>query len=586
METVNTTSGIQFVSDLLRRHVWLIASIFLLILTTLLAFVVALPDVYVSTASIAVQGQQVSTNIVQPRETLGTEGKIRLLSQKILSRPRLSQLAEQFGLYQELRQERQGGQMIAAAMRRDVGLEVRSDGNSQEDTTVTFDISYRGTEPQKVQKVAESLAFFYMDENKKDTKELADGTTTFLRTQLKETEQKLEGQERQVAEYKQRHIEELPENLATNLATLSQLKSQVDALAVAIGNGQERREALSRRLALMNPKPIEGATFGTPGGVAGTSGGGSPTGKNADGRLENDVGLGLSLLGELETLKGRLAQLLIRFSEKHPDVLQLKKEIAALEQKIAALPADVKSQLSGRTPLSGGFSAPAPMSPSQVVSAATESAQRITQLTNLQSEHAALEVEISRKSAELTRLRKEVAVYQTRLENAPKRNQELQTLSRDYASTHELYLSLLKRLDEALLAGNLDQTGQGAHFTLVEPALYPQDPVGPRRRLLSFAAIFVSLGFAIVVVLLREVLNPVFHRIEELRDFTTVEILGTVPRIATETEWAKQRLRRCVNGIAVLLVSCGLGMASHSLGKGHTQIAKALSRSSGKVELR
>jgi len=94
------------------------------------------------------------------------------------------------------------------------------------------------------------------------------------------------------------------------------------------------------------------------------------------------------------------------------------------------------------------------------------------------------------------------------------------------------------------------------------------------------------LAAAGVAVLFREVVNPVFHKIEELRAFTTVEILGSIPQIVTETEWARQRTRQLLGGVALLAVICGLGALSHTMAKGQNQVAKALSQSSGGIQLR
>lgn len=564
---------IQAALDLFRRHVWLLVAVFAGMLTTLVAFISALPSVYLSTASIAVEGQQVPTEIVPSPSTLGVEGRLRVLSQRILSRARLHQLAEQFGLYGDLpvAKERQSGQAVATALRRDIGLQVRSDGNTQEDTTVTLEVSYSGTDPEKVRQVTDALAMLYIDENLKERKQQAAGTAEFLRAQLKETQEKLEAQERQVADYKQRHVEELPEHLATNLGTLSHLRSQADGLVAALAAAQQRRDVLTRRLALASSRRAE--SLATAAGNDSAPTGDKPT---------DLAGNGSGLVFELATKKGRLEQLLVRFSDKHPDVVQLRNEIASLEQKIALNPAAA---------LPRGPTNPVPpmapvMSPTQVVTAAAESARRTAELTSLQTEQSTLEAEIQRKTVELASLRKEVAVYEGRVENAPKNDQELQTLTRDYTATHELYLSLLKRLDEALLAGNLERSQQGERFTLVEPALYPQEPVGPRRSLLALAAVILSMGAAGITVLLREIVTPVFHKVEDLRAFTTVEILGSIPRIVTETEWARQRTRQAVGGIALFAMICGLGLLSHSLAQGQVRVAKILSRSNSGIQLR
>ena len=323
---------IQSVLDMLRRHVLLVGAVFATALVTLLAFIHALPNVYISTASIAVKEQQISTDVVPSAMTMGTEGRLRVLTQRTLSRSRLNQLAEQFGLYPELMRERQANQTAAKALRSDIGLQVRSDGSSSEDTTITFDISYRGTDPEKVRQVADSLALFFIEENKKDRQNQVVGTTDFLRSQLKETQEKLEAQERRVAEYKRRHIKELPEQLATNLATLSQLKVQADVLSAQVATAQERREILNRRLAMVNTKPVGGPVL-VIAGDGGASFGGSG---NTEENTPSNLGTGATLIGELEAMKGRLAQSLVRFSEKHPDVLHLRKEITALEKKIAS----------------------------------------------------------------------------------------------------------------------------------------------------------------------------------------------------------------------------------------------------------
>lgn len=541
----------------------------------LLAFIAALPNVYVSTAVIAVEGQQVPTDIVPTHSTLGVEGRLRVLSQRILSRGRLRQLADEFNLYPDLQATGEGqvGQAVASAVRRDIAIQVRSDGSTHEDTTIALEVSYAGAEPEKVRQVVDKLAFFFINENQKDRQQQAAGTAEFLRVQLKETQQKLEEQERKVAEYKQRHIEELPEHFAANLAALAQMRSQIDTLSASVASAQERRDVLSRRLA--STTNSHGAS---PGGSGTAMAASAPSGASSP------AALGVSLASQLASLRGHLDQLLVRFSDKHPDVMQLRSEIASLEQKIAQNPnAAATTGPTDGTP--SGLSTPA-MTPTQVLNVAAESARRTAELTSLQTELATLESEIQRKTVELSSMRREVAVYQARVEGTPKHDQELQALNRDYASTHELYLSLLKRLDGALLAGNLDQSQQGERFTIVEPAVYPQDPVGPRRSLLSLGALIVSLGVAALSVVLRELVKPVFHTIDELRAFTTVEILGSVPQIVTESEWSKRRVRQLMGGVALLAFIGSLGVLSHNAAKGQVRVAKVLSRSGGSSQAR
>src|SRR5581483_1007286 len=266
MDLFNTSPLLQSLAELLRRHVLLVGVVFNVIFVTLTAFICSLPDVYISKTSISFDGLQISKTLVPSTMTLSVEGRLRVLSQKILSRARLDQIAEQFGLYPELQRERQSGEIVAKAVRGDIGLQVRSEGDASEDARVTLDISYRGTDPEKVRQIVDSLALFYVEENKKDRQQHVAGTTEFLRAQLKETKEKLEEQEHRVADYKQRHIEELPEHLVANLATLAQLRAQVDNHSATLATAQQRREMLRRRLALINSTPLANTTFMAVGG--------------------------------------------------------------------------------------------------------------------------------------------------------------------------------------------------------------------------------------------------------------------------------------------------------------------------------
>src|SRR5215212_6890108 len=102
MDLLNTNPLFQSIAELLRRHVILVGAVFAIMFVTLMAFIYSLPNVYISTTSIAVDGQQISKNLVPSTMTLGVEGRLRVLSQKILSRARLDQIVEQFGLYPDL----------------------------------------------------------------------------------------------------------------------------------------------------------------------------------------------------------------------------------------------------------------------------------------------------------------------------------------------------------------------------------------------------------------------------------------------------------------------------------------------------
>ena len=160
------------------------------------------------------------------------------------------------------------------------------------------------------------------------------------------------------------------------------------------------------------------------------------------------------------------------------------------------------------------------------------------------------ESELKILKAEDQRLRSAIAAYQARVENTPKREQEFQDISRDYDSTREAHQSLVKRYEEAQLAESMEQRQKGEQFRILDPALPSTVTAAPNRlRLLMMALRALGSASRAGVAMLAEMLDTSFHSADELRAFTTVPVLVSIARIATEADLRRRRLRfRLVGG--------------------------------------
>ena len=78
-------------------------------------------------------------------------------------------------------------------------------------------------------------------------------------------------------------------------------------------------------------------------------------------------------------------------------------------------------------------------------------------------------------------LRRAMAGYEARVEIAPKRQQELDDLSRDYAAIKERYDTLLKRYQDAQVAESLEKGQDVEQFRVLDPAIPPDRPAAPNR---------------------------------------------------------------------------------------------------------
>ena len=210
MDQGRKSPGFDAVLAVWSRRKWLAILVFAAVFTAAATTVTFLPNIYRSTATVIIERQQVPEAFVKPTVTSVVENRLQTINQEILSRSRVLGLIDRFGLYQDLK-KRVPLEEVVEQMRRDIELDLK--GVQQRlsgGTTIAFSISFKGSDPQKVALVTNTLASFYIEENLKVRERQAAGTAEFLQVQLEETKKKLDEQERQVSEFKMRHPGELP----------------------------------------------------------------------------------------------------------------------------------------------------------------------------------------------------------------------------------------------------------------------------------------------------------------------------------------------------------------------------------------
>lgn len=463
------------------------------------ATVVFLPDVYRSSATVLIERQQIPDELVRSTVTSQLEIRLQTISQEILSRTRLEPLIEQFGLYAELK-KRAPIEEVIERMRGDIRLELKGGEKRRDTATVAFTLSFTGADPEKVALVANTLASFYIQENLKARERQATGTAEFLRVQLEQMKTRLEAQEQQVTQFKERHIGELPQQMEANLKTLEQLNGQLRLNNDSQVQVSERRAALGRQL-----EDAENVA--------------TPDGPRAAGE-------------RLAELRRQLADLRARYTERYPDVSRVKNEIATLETQLRAGPLAANAAERDHA---------VPMSPHLV-----------------QLRQAFNEVELQGRAlrAEAETLRRTIALYQLRVENAPKREQEFQGLSRDYETGKDLYRSLLIRQQEAALAESMEQRQKGEQFRIIDPATTPREPAAPNRPRLLLLGLLLSIGAAMGAVLVAERMDTSFHTSEDLRAFARVPVVARIPPIVTRTDRRQRRWRAAAVAVSSVVSLC------------------------------
>ena len=509
MDAFTNGFSLDALLDVLRRRRWTALMLLSMMLTISISFILFLPSIYNSSALILIEGQQIPTDFVRSTVTMEVGHRLKTISQKILSRPRLEQLITEFGLYRGLRDQGIPLSNLANIMRKDIGVKIQGTDKALGKDTVAFQVSYTSPSPQQSMQVANVLASFYIKENLKTREEQAAGTTHFLQKELDEAKRKLEAQEQRISEYKKLHLGELPEQLDTNRNMLEVLQQQMHVVSGSLSRARERQNAL-----LAVPDNVD--------------------------------------VSQLESLKTQLNSLRRFLREEHPDVVRLKQMVATQENAL--------SRHSGRTSSHA-------MSP-------------------VQSEQIALVGEIQRLNTEFKRVQDQIALYQQRIENTPKHEQDMLSISRDYETTSNLYASLLERLDEAHLADRLEQRQKAERFRLIEPATIPTTPEAPRRIRFYLLGVILSLGIAAGGVVLQELFDSSFHRIEDLRAFTRAPVLASIPHAVT-TAVREQRLQQQFLGSSALAVLLLMLMGvSYWIAADNELLVRTLGAPSSEIQIR
>ncbi len=513
------------------RRKWLAIPTFLAPLAAGVSLIGAVPNIYRSEATVLVDRQQVPEAFVKSTVTSALETRLHTISQEVLSRSRLEDLINRFDLYGDLR-KKASLEIVIERMRSDIKLELKSaELRGLREATVAFTISYQGRDPDRVALVANTLASFYIDENLKARERQATGTAEFLKVQLTETKKRLDEQEQRVSAFKRRHLGELPQQMETNLTTLDRLHAQLRQNADSQTRAAERRQALSSQLAeteaLVASSQVYQSSAASPalGGAAVTP------------ELRDEA--------RLAQKREELGRLRTQFSDKYPDVKDLAAEVAALERAIERNQTRSKSKSEPNTNASAAStsSQPTPATP-YVLRLKEALAEAQTDLKVLKGEEG--------------RLRAEIASYQARVENVPRREQEFKELSRDYDSTRDLYNTLLKRYEEAQLAESMEQRQKGEQFRLLDAAVPNTRPAAPSRVKLLLMTLVAASGLAVGAVLLAEHLDTSFHDVDELRAFTDVPVLVSIPKVVTPTDlgrtWWRVRLGALVLVVGLVVI--------------------------------
>lgn len=494
------------VIDILIRRRWIIVIPICITLTVGLYQALTLPRTYMAQTSILVQAQTVPGSYVRSIVSSGIDSRISTISQQILSLSNLEKIIDQFGLFEGEGARNMYLEDKIEAMRQRITVNL-SRARSGADA---FTISYKDKDPERVMRITNTLTSFFMDENLKLREAQAIGTSEFLDAELEKTRKKLIEREEQLSSYRAQNMGGLPDELDSNLRTLDRLQRQLTDKQSMLRDAKNAINVLNAQFARTNEMAGQGmedlfnfSDFG------------------------DDAGFGSGDEEKLAEAEKNLENVLLRYTRQHPDVRRLEAIIEKLRTKIEV----AKEEQQTEDPNLLKEEAFDMVDPGMNFAAMQQKAQ-IAQMNR----------EVQNLESEIRDTQEKMVVYQKRVEDTPKKEQDLLSLKRDYGNIQSVYSSLMNRKLEAELSVNMEKKQKGEQFRILDHARIPEKPISPDVRKMLIFSIIGGLGISGGVVFLLERFDFSIRRDEDIEEKLGLPILASVPTLKGPEYRFKKRL--------------------------------------------
>jgi polysaccharide chain length determinant protein (PEP-CTERM system associated) len=476
-----------------------------------------LPARYQSTTLILVEQPSMPKDYVSPNVSEDLQDRLQSITEQILSRTRLLTIIGNLHLYGEGRDQTTPDKRVAL-MRKDIDVELVYGQDKKQITG--FTISYSARNPQIAQQVTTQLTDLFIDENLKARQQESQDTTSFLESRLEDARTNLADQEAKVDQYDAKHVGELPSQQASNIQILNGLQSQLQ-------NEQDARNTAKQQGIYLQ------ALIGQYQALNGTS------------RTADTSPTSLPAIDQqLDTLRSKLTNLSAHYTDRYPDVQNLKDEVAKTEKMRDELLVDLKAKST-----SGGQA-------SQASGARdTRNGVQNSALAQVESQLQANKVEITNREQSVASLKARIDQYQARLNDEPAREQELDDLTRGYDQSKANYDDLLKKKNESALATSMEQMQQGERFTMLDPPSLPASPAFPNRLKLCGIGLGVGLALGLLVVGGLELTNDRLYGEKEIKTLLPVAILADIPEVVISSDERSTKKRTVLGWTMAALIT-------------------------------
>jgi polysaccharide chain length determinant protein (PEP-CTERM system associated) len=465
-----------------------------------------LPSKYASEAKVYVDTESVLRPLLQGLAVQNDMNqRLHLMTRTLLSHENLKKLLMLTDLDHKAA-SREDEERLIDWLRRAILVDVnRRPIPGTRETENFYTIAFEYDDRFMAQRVVKVLLDIFVESALGDTRIESDAAQQFLQKQIVEYESRLLEAENKLTEFKRQNVDTLPRDSGGIFNRLETARTDLEAVEL------EYKEARIRRDELKNQYDTTLAEE-----------------RRRQERLGFNAASNTPTGQRLLAMQTRLDDLLLRYTDQHPDVKELKSKIEELRKQAASQPPTTSAPVTGSN--TGGSSA----------------------LEELKLAYRQSEVELRAVSLRRSEYQERVRELKKKLDTLPKVEAELTRLNRDYSINKENYQELVQRLESAKMSERAGEAGDSLKFRVVEPPKVPLLPVGPPRPLLTVGIFIVALGIGGALAFLLSQLKPVYFDTRTLSTELEFPVVGQVSRVMTDD--VKTQRRMAISGFITMFV--------------------------------
>lgn len=439
-----------------------------------------IPDTYEARATVFIDTRTVLSRVTQGMGVdSDVETQIQRVRQALLSAPQLDIVIDDAKLLPANATQAERARLVAD-LRQRIRLEVYAEGGSG-----AYALSFRDSSRDRALRVVEVVAKNFVDDTLGGKRQGTEQARQFLMQQIDEYEKRLADAESRLAAFKKENVGLMPGAQGDYFTRLQAEMESARLAESALTRADRKRTELQRQLQ------------GQP----------STTASPAAALVGRAVAGGTDTASRIKDVQSRLDELLLRFTDKHPDVIALRETLDSL----------LKRQQAELTAARNGD-----------LGAATESgliANPVFQAIRLELNQT--DVEIASQRAALAEHQNRIAELRRLVNTVPEVEAQLARLNRNYDVTKASYQDLVARLDRASLSQQIDQEGS-VNISYIDPPRSLSQPVLPNRLLLISLVLGLGLACGGGVAYLLNQIRPVFFTARQLAYVSGLPVLGSI----------------------------------------------------------